>query len=88
MLDNVKQRSPRVYGSKAIKLAHDPHYDVVEMSSSAGCVVLGLSKETGKLMDVIGPLLLPRQDHRGQVQFEDIGETCQACAFQAVAGRG
>jgi len=45
MLDNVKQFSPRVYGGKNIKLAQDPHYELVEMSSSAG---MGLQQRDGQ----------------------------------------
>ena len=85
MLDNVKQISPRAYGSKGINLAPDSRYDVVEMSSSAGTMILGFSKETGKLMDVIGPLL-PWQDRRRQVQCEGLDEFGQARAFDATAG--
>jgi hypothetical protein len=84
MLDNMKQFSPRVYGGKNIKLAQDPHYELVEMSSSAGHVIWGFSRETGKLMDVIGPLLLPRQDHGSHVRYEELTEIV-ACAFRANA---
>jgi hypothetical protein len=85
MLDNIKRFSPRAYGSKNTILAHDPHFDVVEMSSSAGTVMLGFSKETGKLMDVIGPLLLPWQDRRCQARCEELDELGQAHVFHATA---
>jgi hypothetical protein len=65
MLDNLERFNHRVHCSKNINLAPDSHYDVVEMSSSAGCLMLGFSRETGKLVDVIGPLLLPQQGPRG-----------------------
>ncbi len=88
MLDNVKQFSPRVYGSKSIKLAQDPHYDLVEMSSSAGQVMWGFSRERGKLRDIIGPILLPHQYPRSEVRYEDISKISPACVFQASVGRG
>jgi hypothetical protein len=86
MLDNVREFSPRVYGSKIITLNEDSHYSIVEMSSSVGRVVLGFSKTTGELQDIIGPLLLPRQGQEHEF-CEDLGEL-DACAFQATAGRG
>jgi hypothetical protein len=87
MLDNVKHFSPRVHGSKNIKLTQDSRYYIVEMTSSAGSALLGFSKVTGDLMDVIGPLLLPRQDPRGQLGCEELNEI-DTCAFQATAGSG
>jgi hypothetical protein len=67
MLADVKQVHPRVYGSKNIRLVHDRDYEVVEVSSSAGCLLLGFSKKTGELRDIIGPMPLPRQGHSPHV---------------------
>ena len=86
MLACVKQLHPRVYGSKNIKIAHDPNYNVVEMSSSAARILLGFSKKTGELRDIIGPMPLPRQAQQHQ-SCEGRGEL-GACALQATAGRG
>jgi hypothetical protein len=87
MLEGVKQFSSRVYGGKNIKLAQDPHYELVEMTSSAGHVIWGFSRETGKLIDVIGPLLLPRQDRRSHARFEELTEIdASACRAYARSG--
>ncbi len=87
MLANVQQVQPRVYGSKTIKLAHDASYDVVEMASSAGTVLLGFSKTTGELRDIMGPILLQPRREKLHHFCDDLAEL-EACAFQATSGPG
>jgi hypothetical protein len=55
MLDNAKQISPMVFKRKSVNLTNEPAYKVVEMESSAGKILFGFNKDTGELVDVIGP---------------------------------
>ena len=58
MLDNAKQVSPMVFKRKSINLTSESVYKVVEMKSPAGKILFGFNKDTGELMDVIGPCRL------------------------------
>jgi hypothetical protein len=55
MLDNARQVSPMVFKRKSINLTSESTYKVVEMESPAGRILFGFSKDTGDLVDVIGP---------------------------------
>ena len=57
MLDNARQVSPMVFKRKSIHLS-ESLYKVVEMQSSAGKILFGFNKDTGELVDVIGPCRL------------------------------
>jgi hypothetical protein len=54
MLDNARRVSPLVFKRKSIHLSESV-YKVVEMESSAGKILFGFRKDTGELVDVIGP---------------------------------
>jgi hypothetical protein len=58
MLDNARQVSPLVFKRKSINLTNESLYKVVEMEFPAGKILFGFSKDTGELMDVIGPCRL------------------------------
>jgi hypothetical protein len=58
MLDNAKQVSPMVFKRKSINLTSESVYKVVEMESPAGKILFGFNKDTGELVDVIGPCRL------------------------------
>jgi hypothetical protein len=58
MLDNARQVSPMVFKRKSINLTSESVYKVVEMESPAGKILFGFNKETGELVDVIGPCRL------------------------------
>ena len=55
MLDNAQQVSPMVFKRKSINLTSECIYKVVEMQSPAGRVLFGFNKDTGELVDVMGP---------------------------------
>jgi hypothetical protein len=55
MLDNARRVSPMVFTRKSVNLTSEPLYKVVEMQSSAGKILFGFDKDTGELVDVIGP---------------------------------
>jgi hypothetical protein len=55
MLDSARQVSPMVFKRKSINLTNESLYKVVEMQSPAGRILFGFSKNTGELVDVIGP---------------------------------
>jgi hypothetical protein len=57
MLDNARQVSPMVFKRKSIHLS-ESLYKVVVMESPAGKILFGFSKDTGELVDVIGPCRL------------------------------
>ena len=58
MLDNAKLVSPMVFKRKSINLTSESVYKVVEMESPAGKILFGFNKDTGELVDVIGPCRL------------------------------
>jgi hypothetical protein len=58
MLDNAKQVSPMVFKRKSINLTSESVYKVVEMESPAGKILFGFNKDSGELVDVIGPCRL------------------------------
>jgi len=60
MLDNARQVSPIVFKRKSIHLS-ESLYKVVVMESPAGKILFGFSKDTGELVDVIGPCRLTPQ---------------------------
>lgn len=55
MLDNARQVNPLVFKRKSVNLTSEPLYMVVEMESPAGRILFGFNKESGELVDVIGP---------------------------------
>jgi hypothetical protein len=57
MLDNARQVSPMVFKRKSIHISESA-YRVVEMESPAGKILFGFNKDTGELVDVIGPCRL------------------------------
>ena len=58
MLDNAREVSPMVFKRKSINLTSESAYKVVEMESPAGKILFGFNKDTGELVDVIGPCRL------------------------------
>ncbi|MGA2647196.1 MAG: hypothetical protein ABSF15_21010 [Candidatus Sulfotelmatobacter sp.] len=57
MLDNARHVSPMVFKRKSINISESA-YRVVEMESPAGKILFGFNKDTGELVDVIGPCRL------------------------------
>ena len=57
MLDSVRQVSPMVFQAQEYPFNSESAYRVVEeMESGAGKIMFGFHKDTGELVDVIGPV--------------------------------
>lgn len=55
MLDSVRQVSPMVFQAQEYPFNSESAYRVVEMESGAGKIMFGFHKDTGELVDVMGP---------------------------------